>query len=306
MLRGGVAATGLTVGGTVLFPLRDVPSPWEGTIDGLQRFWRGLEEAKRDLVVLASPDEVDDISIEQPTVLLGIEGCEPCFSAPQEDPIAALHVLARLGVRSLQLLGNPEGPAFEPGSNEAAALQLSRDGRALVREAARLGMVIDLAHFSGDEPVFDELLQLAPSSSIASHHSCRAVNDLPGALSDDALRKIAAAGGAIGIHIGSHWLSGSGKRQGTLDDMLRHIRHVVAIVGIDHVAIGTDHIDIHVLPMDLPDTIFMDGFNGPEDSGIVEEALDDSGFGAEECEKILSSNVLRVWRQALDKGSMAQ
>ena len=305
MRRGDVSAVGLIVGGTVSFPLEDVSSPWEGTIDGLRRFWRGQEEAARDLVVLTEPDEIDAISVGHPAVLIGIEGGEPCFSAPQEDPIAALHVLTRLGVRSLQLIGDPEGPAFVSGSNEAGALQLSSDGRTLIREATRLGMIIDLAHFSGDEPAFDEIISLAESPPIASHHSCRAVNDMAGALSDAAIRKIASAGGVIGIHTGSHWLCGSEERQGTLDDILRHIRHVVDIAGIDHVAIGTDHIDVHVLPMDLPNAVFMADFNGPEDLGIVEAKLRDSGFDAEERAKILSDNVFRVWRLALDKGSIS-
>lgn len=298
MREGGVSAVGLIVGGNVSFPRIDLDSPWWGTLDGLERFWQGCDKAECDLLVIADAQDIDKITEETQAVLLGIEGAEPCFDTPLTDSLAALRLLAHLGVRSFQLVGNPKGPAFEPQSADAGTLQLSQEGRSLIQEASRLGMVIDLAHLSGDEPAFREIISLSISAPITSHHSCRALSRLPEALSDEAIKHIARAGGVVGIHSGSHWLTGT-TEQATVDDMVRHIRYVCDLVGVDHVAVGTDHIDLQVVPMELPDTLFMADFDGPQDLRRIEDALVDAGFDAVEKRKILSDNVLRVWRNAL-------
>jgi len=296
--RGGVAAIGLVVGGDRAYPHREPASAWEGTLDALAQWWRGWHDANGGFVILSSGRDLARLTPARPGVLLGIEGVGPCFDAPLDDPIAALHVLFRLGVRSLQLLGGPSSPAFE-AVEPSGGRRLTDVGRDILREANRLGMVIDLAHMTADDPALLESIALSSPPPIASHHSCRSVTGLDGALSDDGIRAVAHAGGVIGIHTGSQWLRGS-DRQGTIDELMAHIEHVVDLAGVNHVGLGTDHVDRTAVPMDLPHDLFMAGFEGPESFGVVAAALETAGFGATERRKILGDNVLRVWREALD------
>ncbi len=301
--RGGISAVGLVVGGDRAFPRTEPSSPWLGTLDALAQFWRGHAEAPDDSVVLRAAEDLDRISVDCPGFLLGIEGLGPCFDAPMGDPVAALHLLARLGVRSIQLLGGEPSPAFETDRESDGMPRLSSIGRALIAEADRLGMLIDLSHLSGDEPAFAEVLGLASTAPIASHHSCRTMNGEATALSDDAIRAIADAGGVVGLHTGSHALTGS-ERRGTVRDWFAHAEHVVDLVGDAHVGLGSDHIDAVTIPLDLPGALFMEGLAGPESFGMLDAALDEHGSDAEARARILGGNVLRVWRAALPKSSI--
>ncbi|MFC2082055.1 dipeptidase [Candidatus Bipolaricaulota bacterium] len=225
------------VGGDRAFPRTDAPSPWDGTLGALAQFWHGASATNDGPFVLRTAADIDRASPDRPGFLLGIEGVGPCFETSLGDPLAALQVLVQLGVRSLQLLGGEPRPIFEPRPTTEAPLHLRGMGRELIVEANRLGLLIDLAHMNGDEPAFAEIIDVSASPPIASHH-CRAVNGCAEALSDDATRTLAKAGGVVGTHLGSHWLSGE-DRQGTIDDLVSHIEHIVDLVGVDFAGLGT-------------------------------------------------------------------
>jgi len=296
---GRAGAVGLVVGGRRAFPHRAPESSWWGTLDALSQFWRGQSEAHRPLRILRTTEDVDRLSSELPSVLLSIEGAAPCFDTPLGDPIAALNILYQLGVRSIQPLGALPSPAFDAeGKDRASSPRLSSSGRKLIAEASRLGLVIDTAHLTGEEPAFAEILESASAPPIASHHSCRSLNGLPRALSDRAIRDIARVGGVVGIHSGSAYLTGS-ERHAAMTDLIAHIRHVAELVGADHVAIGTDYIDIARIPMDLPASTFMKGVGESGFMSQLADALNEEGFDDAERTRILSGNVRRLWHAAL-------
>ena len=295
---GDVGAVGLIVGGKRSFPQLVPKSSWWGTLDALAQFWRGQAAASRALRVIRSAEDVDRISPDAPGVILGIEGTSLLFDTPLEDPSAALHLLVRLGVRSVQWLAALPNAAFGAEANPQAPLRLSAAGRELIAESNRLGLIIDVAHLTGDDPAFQEILDLSTSPPIASHHSCRALNESPRALDDEAIRAIAGAGGVIGVHSGSAYLTASGQ-QASPGDFLRQICHIVDLAGVDSVAVGTDYIDTARIPIDLPESTFMDGMRGPESLGLLNTRLAEAGFGDGECRKILGENVRRVWRASL-------
>ncbi len=161
-------------------------------------------------------------------------------------------------------------------------------------------MIVNLSHLTGDESAFFEILEGLRSAPMVSHHSCRAVNENTRALSDPAIRAIADAGGVTGVPTGAMWLCGS-RRLATVTDWVRHVRHITKLVGVDHAAVGTDHVDVATLPRPLPADTFVVPFHGPEDLGLLYHGLKDAGYSPRDCERILSENVLRVWRAALPK-----
>lgn len=124
---------------------------------------------------------------------------------------------------------------------------LSAEGKELVREMERLGMILDLTHLC-DETFWDVLDGFA-GCVWASHHNCRALVDDPRQLSDDQIRAIAERGGVIGLALDA-WMIVPGWVRGestpdefgiTLEHAVDHIDHVCQLLGtVNHVGIGTD------------------------------------------------------------------
>ena len=300
--QGRISAVGMVVGGDQAFPSTSAHSRWEGTLRALAQYWGGIANSPGSITTIRSKADLDALTESKPGFLLCLEGMNVCFDSPFEDPLAALRLLTQLGIRSIQVMAAPQTPLLTDPSD--GTRHLTDVGREMISEANRLNLIVDISHLSGDEPAFLEILECSTAPPIASHHSCRSITGKDQALSDEAIHALASLGGVIGIHTGSHWLNNE-HRQATVDDFLKHITRVVDLVGIDHVGIGTDHVDVGALPRDLPDGMFMFGFDGPEDAELIASALADDGYTAQDCEKILSANVRRVWREALEEREIA-
>ena len=147
----------------------------------------------------------------------------------------------------------------------------------------RLGVAIDLAHVSPQ--AIDDVLAMATRPVLVSHTGVRATCDSVRNLSDGQIRAIAAGGGVIGI--GYFELAVCGIDPG---DAVAAIRHIVALVGDDHVALGSD--------FDGGTTV---GFH-TGDLRVMTQQMLDEGLPAESIRKILGSNTFRVLRQTLPAG----
>jgi membrane dipeptidase len=130
------------------------------------------------------------------------------------------------------------GGTGQPGPLTAA-------GRDLVGEIDRLNLIHDASHLA--EESFWQLADLAARPIIATHSNCRTIvgsDPRERHLSDDMIRRIIQTGGMIGINFYDRFLLPAdqfGQRRATLDDVVRHIRHVCDIAGdARHVGLGTD------------------------------------------------------------------
>ena len=81
---------------------------------------------------------------------------------------------------------------------------LSPAGKQLVRQAQKLGIVIDQSHASDD--VFDDLIEMSPVPIVLSHSGSRAVHDHPRNIDDARLKVLAAHGGVIQMNSYSSYL----------------------------------------------------------------------------------------------------
>lgn len=113
---------------------------------------------------------------------------------------------------------------------------LSELGRQAVREMNRTGMMIDLSHAA--ESTFYDVLRESAQPVCCSHSCARALCDHPRNLTDDQLRALAAAGGVAQATLYGGFLREGG--EACIEDVVRHLLHMIDVAGIDHVGIGTD------------------------------------------------------------------
>ncbi len=99
-----------------------------------------------------------------------------------------------------------------------------------------VGMLIDVSH-CGDRTTLDAI-ELSPKPIAITHSNCRALNNHPRLKTDEAIRKLAAKGGVMGITGVRMFVQD--KEPTTVEHIVDHIDHVVKLVGIEHVGIGSD------------------------------------------------------------------
>jgi len=157
---------------------------------------------------------------------------------------------------------------------------LTEKGRELVALMERRGVAVDLAHLS--PAAVDEVLAMATKPTLMSHGGVRATCDNPRNLSDEQLRGIAARGGVIGIGYFDLAVCGYEPR-----DVVAAMRHVIALVGDDFVALGSDY-----------DGGTKVAFDTSQLRSLTQQMLDD-GISEGSIRKILGANALRVLRRTL-------
>jgi membrane dipeptidase len=227
--------------------------------------------------------------------------------------------------RSLLAEGAGEALAFGDGG-------LSAMGRFMIGEMNRLRMVIDLGHVS--ERSIVEAAKLSEQPVLVSHTACRALtaHKVPALLnrniSDDAMRAVAANGGVIGImSLTPHLLAAGSSRAASIELMVDHIDHAIAVAGVDHVAIGTESAfggatDMRVATAETvgrlgPNTPVTDTYKAvaalPPGTGLVVDGMRDlasikrnmisalvaRGRSDDDVAKILGGNLLRLYDQVL-------
>ena len=206
--------------------------------------------------------------------MLGLEGVH----ALEGDP-ANVERLFKAGVRMLGLLHHFDN-AMAGSAHGVNKYGLTDKGRELIQLALARDMIIDLAHASPQ--TIDDLLTMVDRPVVFSHGGVRGTCDNARNLSDHHIRGIADTGGVIGI--GLYPWATCGK---TLKDTVRAMRYVADLVGIEHVAMGSD--------FDGAVTTVVDS------SGLVmfTEALLQEGFSEAAIAAIMGGNALRVFRHTL-------
>lgn len=138
-----------------------------------------------------------------------------------------------LGWRSASLTWNLTN-SLGGGTNDSTS-GLTKLGHEVVQWMTQRNMMVDLAH--ANEPTFWDVLRLISKPIWVSHANCRALCDTPRNLSDRQIRAIAENGGVIGITL-IGWATD--KNQPTLARLADHVDHIRRLVGIEHIALGSD------------------------------------------------------------------
>jgi membrane dipeptidase len=157
---------------------------------------------------------------------------------------------------------------------------LTEKGKEMIKRMEAKRMIVDLAHAS--PKVIEDVLAIATRPLVVSHTGVRGTCDNRRNLSDDQLKRIAATGGVIGIGYWDTAVCGSDAKA-----IARAIRYTTNLVGVEHVALGSDYDGSVTVPFDT--------------SGLVEitDALLAEGFTESDIALIMGENVLRVLKESL-------
>ena len=140
------------------------------------------------------------------------------------------------GIVYMTLCHNGDNDICDSARGQGEWGGLSPFGREVVREMNRLGIMVDLSHAA--ESSFYDALELSTAPVVCSHSSCRALCDVPRNLTDDQLKALARKGGVAQVTLYKGFLRKDG--EASILDAVEHLNHMVNLMGVEHVGIGTD------------------------------------------------------------------
>ncbi|WP_193336015.1 dipeptidase [Devosia beringensis] len=216
--------------------------------------------------------------------VLHIEGAEAI-----DTRFDALEVLYAAGLRSIGLVWSranayASGVPFRFPSDAEIGPGLSDAGKALVKECNSRGIMIDLSHLNAAG--FRDVSALSDRPLVATHSNVHAICANSRNLVDWQLAAIAESGGIVGVNYAAGFLRPDGQwlKDTPMEVVVRHVDALVAALGEDGVALGSDF-DGAMLPAEIGDV-----------TGVPKllQALLDKGYGEELVGKIAYGNWLKM------------
>ena len=302
--KSGLSASFCAFGGSMA--RRSSPTPWQFN----DLVWDlGVRQADIDHhqeVVTrgySAKDIVDAHNSGRTAVIPHIENSQMI-----ENDLDRIDVMYGLGVRCMGLTYNSR-TTIGDGCTERSDCGLSSFGLKVIERMNRLGVLIDVSHSS---PIaVKEAIESSEAPCCDTHAFARGVHDNPKAKSDDLLKLLAERGGVIGVSAVPNITCF--KEVQTIFDVMDHVDYIVKLIGVDHVAIGTDsmfgdHVMFHKyireiinltdMVKDFPATHF-EYIENPGQWPNVTRALVARGYSDEDIKKIIGGNVLRLFEQTI-------
>lgn len=142
-----------------------------------------------------------------------------------------------MGVSYITLCHNGDNDLCDSARGKGEWKGLSPLGKQMVTEMNRLGVMVDISHAA--ESTFYDVLVCSRYPIIASHSSARALCNHPRNLTDDQLKAIAGQGGVVQLCLYKGFINEEAEKA-SVSDAIRHINHMVDLIGVEHVGIGSD------------------------------------------------------------------
>jgi membrane dipeptidase len=282
---------------------------------------KGLTQSWPDKFIMAGSvaDVKEQFGDSKISFVMGMEN-----GSPIEGNLDNLKYFYDRGIRYITLVHSKCNHICDSSYDEQRKWNgLSPFGRKVVSEMNRLGMLIDVSHIS--DKTFYQIIELSKAPVVATHSSCRYFT--PGwerNMDDEMIKLLAEKGGVIQINFGSMFVSEkinskyANRKQNILgyieannlqgqardeyfkkyakenplgdadiSDVVANIDHVVKLVGIEHVGLGSDFDGVGgQLPVGLKDVSCY--------PNLIYELLK-KGYTETDIKKICSENFLRVW-----------
>jgi membrane dipeptidase len=200
--------------------------------------------------------------------------------------------------------------------------RLTAQGKHIIGKMQELGILVDVCGHTGDQTALD-VIAMARRPVAITHGCCRGLNDNPRNSPDKVIEGVARTGGVMGVAAIDCFMTWSRKDASFVDtgpyppraNVARYVDefdYLKRLVGIDHIAIGTDFISdlepadpsqLFEIPPEMgynqtPTLKFIEGFESVSDIGNVRAEMEKRGYTEEEIAKVFGGNWMRVFRQA--------
>jgi membrane dipeptidase len=306
---------------SVFVPTREGERAVASTLEQIDAAYALAERYPEHLAFATTADEVELAWAEDRIAcLMGAEGGHQIAGS-----LAVLRGYHRLGVRYLTLTHNDNVAWADSATDEPVLGGLSDEGRAVVREMNRIGMMVDLSHVSHD--TMRDALDATSAPVIFSHSSAYAVCDHPRNVPDDVLAGLADNGGTCMVTFVPRFVNqavrdwtlvaeqravadGVDPRDipalqaveevyqqevphppARLSDVVAHLDHVREVAGVDHIGLGADYDGVSWLPQGLEDV---------SSYPRLMVALREGGWSDADLARLACRNILRTMRDVED------
>lgn len=192
-----------------------------------------------------------------------------------------LQMFKDMGVSYITLCHNGDNDICDSAQGNEEWNGLSPFGKDVICEMNRLGIMVDVSHAS--EKTFFDALKVSQTPIIASHSSARSLCNHPRNLTDEQIKALADRNGVMQICLYKCFINKE-EEKASLSDAIRHINHVVNLVGIDYVGIGSD--------FDGDGELI--GCRATNELINITVRLLDEGYSEEDIRKIWGGNLMRV------------
>lgn len=301
LIRDGINMTVYAICGDSYSHSQNTGRYLETALEQIDQF---LEEAPRSEGMIQMVKTRGDLP-EKPELgsvkfLLHFEGCMPLRGS-----IENLRNFYRLGLRSIQPVWNFRNELGDGVWENRTGGGLTHFGVQVIKEANRLGMVVDLSHMNREG--FFQTLDVATAPLLVSHANACGMLKNPRNLDDEQIKAIAKQGGLVGILALPERV---GEGEVGIEDMLKHMDYMIKLVGIEHLALGMDfvkydgprtlkdrHHPLHKDPL-------IKGFEEIEDLPNLIDGLQRHGYKDDEIKMILGGNYLRALKTILPEQSV--
>ncbi|MDH3216607.1 MAG: dipeptidase [Candidatus Krumholzibacteria bacterium] len=248
-----------------------------------RRFHSAVARSQGKLVFIGSAGDLKN-HIERrrrdPDAVAGILSVEGLHAL--EGELANVNVLYRAGFRMMapsHFFDNEVGGSAH-GLRKGG---LTMFGRRVIARMEELNIIVDLAHAS--PRMTDDILAMVTRPVVVSHTGVRGTCESLRNLNDQQIVRIARSGGVVGIGFWQGAVCGN-----DVTSIVRAISYVADLVGVDHVALGSDFDGATRTPLDAAGLVCMT------------EALSVAGFTESDVYKIMGGNTLRLLMEALPDG----
>jgi len=303
----------------------EIERAYQSATEGMAQARSYIDALQGELKLILKADDIQDVyKSGKHGLILDFQD-----TLPFGTDLSKIEYFYNLGLRVVQLTYNLRNLVGD-GCTERYKTGLTYFGQTVVQKLNEMNMAVDVSHCS--QQVAWDALEISSAPIIVTHSSSNAICFHDRGKDDDLAKAIADKGGFFGVVIVPGFIQNNGSIA-TLDDFADHVTHLVNIMGIDHVGIGTDIcgngpetglIYDDEFPDSMPGQIKyfqenpdefnwsgfrtehrltpdyrIDGYSNFGDWPNITVKLAERGFNEDELKKLLGLNYLRYFRDVI-------
>ncbi|MBM6992240.1 MAG: membrane dipeptidase [Prevotella sp.] len=191
-----------------------------------------VDKNSRYISIARTPvDLYEDKRKGRKSIMFGIEN-----GLALSHDLSNVRHFAQRGVVYITLCHNGDNDICDSARGSNMHNGVSQFGEKVIHRMNEEGIMVDLSHAS--EKSFYDALDISSTPIVCSHSNSRALCDVLRNLTDDQMRALARKGGVAHTTFYQGFLRKG--TEATVLDVIDHLEHAIAVMGIDHVGIGTD------------------------------------------------------------------